>query len=143
LPTVLLRRQAPLGSRSGDTLVFDAQRYARPTSFRLEELIRDIPGFRVDGEGRIYFNGKEISRIMIDGDDLSGEHYRLLSRNLRSMMVEKLELITGSPTQSFAEGLRSFIITCHQYQDKKRIQGKAIGQWVSGYGNKKIASASA
>ncbi|MEY4335386.1 MAG: hypothetical protein RLZZ45_305 [Bacteroidota bacterium] len=138
LPTVLLRRQSPLGSRSGDTLVFDAQRYARPTSFRLEELIRDIPGFRVDGEGRIYFNGKEISRIMIDGDDLSGEHYRLLSRNLRSMMVEKLELIQDHQPNRLLKGYDLSSSPAINIRIKKEYKGRPSGSGSVGMGTRKL-----
>jgi hypothetical protein len=138
LPTVLLRRQSPLGSRSGDTLVFDAQRYARPTSFRLEELIRDIPGFRVDGEGRIYFNGKEISRIMIDGDDLSGEHYRLLSRNLRSMMVEKLELIQDHQPNRLLKGYDLSGSPAINIRIKKEYKGRPSGSGSLGMGTRKL-----
>lgn len=138
LPTVLLRRQSPLGSRSGDTLFFDAQRYARPTSFRLEELIRYIPGFRVDGEGRIYFNGKEISRIMIDGDDLSGEHYRLLSRNLRSMMVEKLEMIQDHQPNRLLKGYDLSGSPAINIRIKKEYKGRPSGSGSLGMGTRKL-----
>ena len=138
LPTVVLSRQQPLGKRSGDTLVFDAQRYARPTAFRLEELIRDIPGFRVDGEGRIYFNGKEISRIMIDGDDLSGERYRLLSRNLRSMMVEKLELIHDHQPNRLLKGFDIAGSPAINIRIKKEYKGRASGSGSLGMGTRKM-----
>lgn len=138
LPTVLLRRQSPLGSRSGDTLVFDAQRYARHTSFRLEELIRDIPGFRVDGEGRIYFNGKEISRIMIDGDDLSGEQYRLLSRNLRSMMVENLELIQDHQPNRLLKGYDLVGSPAINIRIKKEYKGRPSGSGTLGMGTQNL-----
>jgi hypothetical protein len=138
LPTILLRRQQPLGSRSGDTLFFDAQRYARPAAFRLEELIRDIPGFRVDGEGRIYFNGKEISRIMIDGDDLSGERYRLLSRNLRAMMVEKLEMIQDHQPNRLLKGLDFTGSPAINIRIKKEYKGRASGSGSLGMGTRKL-----
>ena len=93
LPGIVIRRNQPLARASGDTLQFDAARYLKPEAFRLEDLVKNIPGFRVDDNGRIYFNGKEISRIMIDGDDLAGEQYKLLSRNLKALMIDSLQVI--------------------------------------------------
>lgn len=93
LPGIVIRRNQPMAKASDDTLTFDAARYLKTEAFRLEDLVKNIPGFRVDDNGRIYFNGKEISRIMIDGDDLAGEHYKLLSRNLKALMIDSLQLI--------------------------------------------------
>jgi hypothetical protein len=93
LPGIVIRRNQPMAKASGDTLTFDATRYLKSEAFRLEDLVKNIPGFRVDDNGRIYFNGKEISRIMIDGDDLAGEQYKLLSRNLKALMIDSLQLI--------------------------------------------------
>ena len=93
LPGIVIRRNQPMAKASGDTLTFDAARYLKPEAFRLEDLVKNIPGFRVDDNGRIYFNGKEISRIMIDGDDLAGEQYKLLSRNLKALMIDSLQLV--------------------------------------------------
>ena len=93
LPGIVIRRNQPMAKASGDTLTFDAARYLKPEAFRLEDLVKNIPGFRVDDNGRIYFNGKEISRIMIDGDDLAGSQYKLLSRNLKALMIDSLQLI--------------------------------------------------
>ena len=93
LPGIVIRRNQPMAKASGDTLQFDASRYLKPEVFRLEDLVKNIPGFRVDDNGRIYFNGKEINRIMIDGDDLAGEQYKLLSRNLKALMIDSLQLI--------------------------------------------------
>ena len=95
LPGILIKRNQPMAKASGDTLLFDAKRYLKPETFRLEDLVKNIPGFRVDDNGRIYFNGKEISRIMIDGDDLAGEQYKLLSKNLKALMIDSLQVIQG------------------------------------------------
>lgn len=127
LPAVFLRRQASQGRLSGDTLVFDAQRYARPSAFRLEELLKDVPGFRVDGEGRIHFNGKEINRIMIDGEDLAGKQYRLLSRNLRSMMIQKIELIQDHQTNRLLKGMLASAEPAINIRIKKEYLGKITG----------------
>ena len=143
LPAVVLRRQASQGRLSGDTLIFDAQRFARPSAFRLEELLRDVPGFRVDGEGRIYFNGREISSIMIDGEDLAGQQYRLLSRNLRSMMVDKLELIQDHQPNRLLKGMVASAGTAINIRIKKEYQGRVTGSGSLQGGIKNLLDADA
>lgn len=93
LPGIVIKRKPMLGKFAGDTVSFHAGRFLTPGAFRLEDLVKNIPGFRVDDNGRIYFNGKEINRIMIDGDDVAGERYQLLSRNLKALMVDSLQVI--------------------------------------------------
>jgi len=93
LPGIVIKRKPALGKSIGDTVHFHAGRFLTPGAFRLEDLVKNIPGFRVDDNGRIYFNGKEINRIMIDGDDIAGEQYQLLSRNLKALMVDSLQVI--------------------------------------------------
>jgi hypothetical protein len=138
LPTVVLRRQVPMGRTSGDTLIFDAQRYARPTAFRLEELLRDVPGFSVDGEGRIYFNGKEISRIMINGDDLAGDRYRMLSGNLRSVMVDKLEIIHSYQPNRLLKDFAYTASPAINIRLKNEYKEKLSGSLSVGLGLKKL-----
>ncbi|MFM1794726.1 MAG: hypothetical protein RL642_1111, partial [Bacteroidota bacterium] len=52
-----------------------------------------VPGFYVDDHGKITFNGKPIQKIMLDGDDLTAENYQLLSRNLRSLMIDSIQVL--------------------------------------------------
>lgn len=127
LPAVVLRKTALAARVSGDSLVFDAQRYARPGTFRLESLLKDVPGFRLDGEGRIYFNGREISRIMIDGEDLSGERYRLLSRNLRSMIIDSITVIQDYQPNHLLRGLMASAGPAINIHIKKEYQGRVTG----------------
>lgn len=93
LPEVLIKGNAMVAKRRGDTLIFSADTYKRPDAIRLEQLFSHIPGFQVDASGRISFNGKEINKIMLDGDDLTAENYQMLSRNLRSIMIDSIQVL--------------------------------------------------
>jgi ribosomal protein S17E len=56
-------------------------------------LLSNVPGFQVDPNGRISFNGKPIKKLMLDGDDLTAENYQLISRNLRSLMIDSIQVL--------------------------------------------------
>jgi len=127
LPGIVIRRNPPMAKASGDTLQFDAARYLKPDAFRLEDLVKNIPGFRVDDNGRIYFNGKEISRIMIDGDDLAGEQYTLLSRNLKALMIDSLQLIQRHEKNRLLRTLGNQDAMAINLVIKKSVMGKTSG----------------
>ncbi|MEY3541964.1 MAG: hypothetical protein RLZZ204_776 [Bacteroidota bacterium] len=93
LPEINIKGNAMVAKRRGDTLVFAADRYKRADAIRLEQLLSNVPGFQVDANGRISFNGKTIQKLMLDGDDLTAENYQLISRNLRSLLIDSIQVI--------------------------------------------------
>jgi hypothetical protein len=93
LPEINIKGNAMVAKRRGDTLVFAADRFKRADAIKLEELLKHVPGFRVDENGRISFNGKEIKKLLLDGEDLTAENYQLLSRNLRSLMIDSIQVV--------------------------------------------------
>ena len=93
LPEIQIKGNALVAKRRGDTLIFSADRFKRPEAIRLEQLLSNVPGFQVDPNGRISFNGRPIKKLMLDGDDLTAENYQLISRNLRSLMIDSIQVL--------------------------------------------------
>ena len=93
LPEINIKGNAMVAKRRGDTLVFSADRYKRADAIRLEQLLSNVPGFQVEANGRISFNGKPIQKLMLDGDDLTSENYQLISRNLRSLLIDSIQVL--------------------------------------------------
>ena len=93
LPEIQIKGNALVAKRRGDTLIFSADRFKRPEAIRLEQLLSIVPGFQVDPSGRISFNGRSIKKLMLDGDDLTAENYQLISRNLRSLMIDSIQVL--------------------------------------------------
>lgn len=93
LPEILIKKNIPLARLHGDTLSYAVSAYQRAGMFTLEDLLQGMPGFRVDQQGKIFFQGKAISRILLDGEDLTEERYALLSRNLRAALLSKVNVI--------------------------------------------------
>lgn len=106
LSPIIIRSGKPLAVRKGDTVMFDAGRYKTAATFRLSDLLNQLPGFRVDERGRIYFNGKEVNRLLIDGDDLTGEHYALLSSRLRAGLISQVQLLEKYQSVKILKGFQ-------------------------------------
>jgi hypothetical protein len=93
LPEINIKGSALVAKRRGDTIVFAADRYKSADAIRIEALLSNVPGFRVEENGRISFNGKEIKKLLLDGDDLTDQNYQRLSRTLRSILVDSIQVL--------------------------------------------------
>ena len=80
---------------SGDTITYDLNKYKSIETVKLEDVLKKIDGFSVDPNGKISFLGKEIKKIYLDGDDLSGNQYTLLSKVVQANFVSKIQLINN------------------------------------------------
>ena len=76
-----------------DTVTFDPNRFKDGTERVVEDLVKKLPGMKVADNGRIYFKGKAVENLLLDGDDLFDKNYTIGSRNISVDMVDKLEAI--------------------------------------------------
>lgn len=74
-----------------DTVIFNADAYRLPEGSMLEELVRKLPGAEVDDEGNIKINGKNISKIMVDGKEYFQNDTKMAMKNLPSKLIKKLK----------------------------------------------------
>ena len=79
----------------GDTIEFKAKSYKTVETKKVQDLLRNMQGFDVSSDGKIIFNGKEVDRILIEGEDLTEKNYQLLSRNLNANLVDKVQVINN------------------------------------------------
>lgn len=92
-------KSAPLPfSIRGDTVEFKAKSYKTAETRKVEDLLRNIQGFDLGSNGKISFNGKEVDRILIEGEDLTEKNYQLLSRNINANLVDKVQVINNFST---------------------------------------------
>lgn len=93
LDEIVVKAAPPPIVQKGDTIVYRAAAFANAETRKVEDLLRRMPGFQVGSDGRIHFNGREVDRILIDGDDLTERNYRLLSKSLQAGIVDKVEVL--------------------------------------------------
>ena len=76
-----------------DTVEFNADTYKTPPNAVVEDLLKRLPGVEVDSEGKITANGKEITKILIDGKEFFSDDPKVASKNLPVNMVDKLQVV--------------------------------------------------
>lgn len=75
-----------------DTIIYKASAFKRGNEENVEDLLQNLPGIEVDNDGTITVGGKKIEKLLLDGDDLFGKGYKLLSKNLDASTIDKVEV---------------------------------------------------
>ncbi len=77
----------------GDTLVFAAAAFADGSEKVLGDLLEKIPGLSITPSGGIRYEGDHIVRFYVEGMDLMGNRYGVVTRNLSPDMVSRVEVL--------------------------------------------------
>lgn len=76
----------------GDTLVYVADSFALKEYAVVEDLLKNLPGIEVDKEGNITSGGREVTKVLVDGDEFFGSDPTIATRNLQAEGVETIEI---------------------------------------------------
>ncbi len=92
LPEIVIEKQVPIVQKV-DTLVYKVSAFRDGTEKVVEDLLKKLPGITVAQNGTIFYKNKEISAMMLDGDDLFQTKYKIGSQNIDIEAVEDVEAI--------------------------------------------------
>ena len=91
LAEAVITAEAPQVQVVEDTLVYNSSAYRTPEGAMLEELVKKLPGAEVDDEGNVKINGRDLSKIMVNGKEFFGGDVKTGLKNLPVDMIEKLK----------------------------------------------------
>ena len=136
LPTIIIKSPSRRYKINGDTISYPVLSYLKVDIKKAEDLFRQLEGFKVDDRGRIFFNGKEVNRILVDGEDLVGDQYRILSKNIQAGLIDKVKVYTHYNQNRIlkdVEYVEEVAIDLRFREDKKN---KLNGSIETGFGNR-------
>ncbi len=87
-----------------DTIEFNASSFKVEEADMLEELIKKLPGVEIE-DGKIYADGKEVKKIMIDGKTFFMDDPALASKNIPAKIVEKIRLLDRQSDEARFTGI--------------------------------------
>jgi len=110
----------------GDTLVYVADSFATRPNAVVEDLLKKLPGIKVDANGKITSQGKEISQVLVDGDEFFGADPTMATKNLSAKGVESVQ-IYEKKNEDATEGDETIQVMDLKLKDdaKKGYFGKA------------------
>jgi hypothetical protein len=71
----------------------------------LEQLLKKMPGIEIDSDGKITANGKEITKIMIDGKTFFLNDPTLATKNLPAKIIDKVKVVEKKSEQALFTGI--------------------------------------
>lgn len=97
-------RSSPIVIKN-DTIVFLAKSFIQGNEKVVEDLLKKIPGINISSDGTIRVGNKEVEKIMIEGDDFFQKGYRILTKNMPSFPIEKVEVLQHFSNNKLLKGI--------------------------------------
>ena len=135
LEATVKTERAPRSEQKGDTLIFNASAYQVSENADSERLISKMPGISVSDSG-IEANGKEVTRIFLDGQEFFGNDVLTALRNIPADLVKQIEVINKLSDNAQltgvddGEGYKAINIVTK----RKSGQGLTTGRLYGSYG---------
>lgn len=76
-----------------DTIEYNADSYKTQPNAVVEDLLKRLPGVEVDSEGKITSQGKEVTKILLDGKEFFADDPKVATKNIPVEMIDKLQVV--------------------------------------------------
>ena len=96
--TIMLKEATVVGVKTEitvkeDTVEYNADSYKTQPNAVVEDLLKRLPGVEVGTDGKITAQGKEVTKILIDGKEFFADDPKVASKNIPVEMVDKLQVV--------------------------------------------------
>lgn len=92
LKTVVVKNRPSL-VLNGDTLNYKTADFADKQDRYIGDVLKKMPGIEVSEEGKVSYNGKPISALYIDGDNVLDDKYSIGTKSIPHGAVDKVQVI--------------------------------------------------
>ncbi len=76
----------------GDTLIYTADSFKVKANATVEDLLKKLPGLKVDKDGKITSQGKAVDKVLVDGDEFFGTDPTVATKNLNASAIESVQV---------------------------------------------------
>ncbi|MEN0054326.1 MAG: outer membrane beta-barrel protein [Mucilaginibacter sp.] len=90
-----------------DTVVYNAAAYKVRENAPTEDLIKKLPGVDVDVNGNITTQGKQVTKVRINGKDYMGGDVQSATKNLPADIIENIQMIDDYGDQANLTGVKT------------------------------------
>ena len=90
-----------------DTIEYKASAYKVRDNTPVEDLIRKLPGVDVDASGNITAQGKQVSKVRVNGKDFFNGDVQAATRNIPADIVENVQMIDDYGDQANLTGVKT------------------------------------
>ncbi|MBL7742252.1 MAG: outer membrane beta-barrel protein [Chitinophagaceae bacterium] len=138
LSEVIVTNEAPPVTMVGDTIQYNAGSFKVQPNASVEQLLKKLPGVKVEKDGTVKAQGEKVSRVLVDGKEFFGNDPKIATKNLPADAVDKVQVYDKQSDQAqltgFEDGNYEKTINLKLKKDKKK---GVFGKVSAGGGDKK------
>jgi hypothetical protein len=90
-----------------DTTEYKAAAYPVRANANTEEVLKKLPGVDVDANGNVTSEGKQVTKVRINGKDFFGGDVQTATKNLPADVIESIQMIDDYGDQANLTGIKS------------------------------------
>jgi len=79
--------------RNRDTTFIKVDNFSNKTEQTIEDILKKLPGIVVKKDGTIIAHGKAIDKLLIEGEDIFANNYRILTKNLEAKTLDEVQIL--------------------------------------------------
>lgn len=137
LEEVVVAAEAPPVTMIKDTIQYNAGSFKVQPNANVEQLLKKLPGVKVEKDGTIKAQGEKVNRVLVDGKEFFGDDPKMATKNLPADAVDKVQVYDRQSDQAqltgFEDGNYEKTINLKLKKDKKK---GLFGKLMAGAGNK-------
>src|SRR5260221_1412074 len=124
LKEVVVTDEAPPVTLINDTIQYNAGSFKTQPNANVEQLLKKLPGVKVEKDGTIKAQGEKVSRVLVDGKEFFGNDPKIATKNLPADAVDKVQVYDKQSDQAqltgFDDGNYEKTINLKLKKDKKK-----------------------
>lgn len=108
----------------GDTITYKAEVFTQGNERKLEDVLKDLPGFEVDADGGVTIQGQSVNKVLVDGKEFFEGDTKLATKNLPANVVDKVQVLQNFNDISPLNGVNNseqIALNIQLKEDKKNI----------------------
>ena len=137
LEEVVLENEGPPVTLINDTIQYNAGSFKTAPNASVEQLLKKLPGVKVEKDGTIKAQGEKVTKVLVDGKDFFGNDPKVATKNLPADAIDKVQVYDKQSDQAqltgFEDGNYEKTINLKLKKDKKK---GVFGKVNAGAGNK-------
>ncbi len=127
--------EAPPVTLVGDTIQYNAGSFKTQPNASVEDLLKKLPGVKVDKDGTVKAQGEKVQKVLVDGKEFFGNDPKIATKNLPADAIDKVQVYDKLSDQAqmtgFDDGNSEKTINLKLKKDKKK---GAFGKVNAGIG---------
>ena len=124
LNEVVVSSEAPPVTLLNDTIQYNAGSFKVQPNANVEQLLKKMPGIKVEKDGSIKAQGEKVTKVLVDGKEFFGNDPKVATKNLPADAIDKVQVYDKQSDQAqltgFEDGNYEKTINLKLKKDKKK-----------------------